>query len=551
MRHISLRALSARSVLFWLVTALMAAELAHIIALQIATFHPMPWADEWDTLVLFRRAEEARGSGLGFLFFPHNEHRIAIPRLITLFDLIVARGTGAINLATLLIVPALTIAVCWFALRRRVERPALLTACLACLLFSGGQMSNFVWGFQTQVWLLYFFSLLAFCFVGKAVESRRPELYFAACVLAICACLSQAGGLLVFPVIIFIGISHARRAGRAGPVGVAIIAALMVAFYLWGPGGRPSSSAALVSIRDQALFGLSFLGSPLATISSSLAIPAGIIALALSVLLIIRYTRSAEPRLDQTVAVAICLFVPGLAVAAALSRIHLGIADATESRFVTPALFLWAGLLVGFWPSLKGRPRAFCAVFVGAYSIVSHLWIGQNYSAHRYLKTNAEISYVAGVKDTEALRWLGPVEQMWVARPFVLRHALAPFSGAVAQAVGRRLSDVYEVKSGFCVGQLDGVLEPIAGHIGYRLYGWALAENGAAPAAVLLVQRELVVGIGRFLQDRPDVLASNRGASELKVGFVGVVRDLAAPVRAYVPDRGRACLIVGEVLSAP
>src|SRR5947209_7934352 len=140
----------AQPVILWLLIAFAAVELAHIIALQIATYHPMPWADEWDTLVLFSRAEQAPGSGISFLFFPHNEHRIAIPRLITLFDLIVARGTGTINLAMVLIVPALTVAIFWFALRSRVARPALLTVCIACLLFSGGQMSNFVWGFQTQ-----------------------------------------------------------------------------------------------------------------------------------------------------------------------------------------------------------------------------------------------------------------------------------------------------------------------------------------------------------------------------------------------------------------
>jgi hypothetical protein len=200
---------------------------------------------------------------------------------------------------------------------------------------------------------------------------------------------------------------------------------------------------------------------------------------------------------------------------------------------------------------LKGRAAALCAIFVGAHSVLSHLWIGQNYGGHHDLKANAETAYVAGMKDAEALRWLRSAEQMWPARPFVLRHALAPFSSAVAQAVGRRLADVYEVRPELCAGQLDGLLQPIANNAGYRLYGWALADNGTAPAAVLLVQRDIVVGIGPFVQDRPDVLASKRGAAELKVGFVGVVRDLDVPIRAYVPDRGRACPIVGEVGKVP
>src|SRR5204863_9220546 len=189
-----------------------------------------------------------------------------------------------------------------------------------CLLFSGGQMSNFMWGFQTQVGLLYFFSLLAFCFVGTAIESQQRGPYLAACIFAICACLSQSGGLLVFPVILLITAWHWPRTGRTVPVVIVIVAALMGVFQLWGPGWSPPSSVAFGSIGDQALFALSFLGSPLAAIAPALVIPAGVIAIALSAVLIIHYVRIAAPRLDETIAVAICLLVPALALAAALTR---------------------------------------------------------------------------------------------------------------------------------------------------------------------------------------------------------------------------------------
>src|ERR1043165_5108372 len=118
--YISSRVRMVRLIVLCLVVAVFGVQLAHIVYLQIATFHPMPWADDWGTLFLFALAEKAPGTGLGFLFFPHNEHRIAIPRLITLVDLIAARGTGVINLTTIFVVPALTTAVFWLALRRRV-----------------------------------------------------------------------------------------------------------------------------------------------------------------------------------------------------------------------------------------------------------------------------------------------------------------------------------------------------------------------------------------------------------------------------------------------
>jgi len=395
--------------------------------------------------------------------------------------------------------------------------------------------------------LLYLFALLAFWFVGNAIERGERRHYLAACIFAICACLCQSGGLLVFPVIFVLAAWHWRRTGAGGPFGVAILTVLMAAFYLWGPGWKPPSSGVLISIRDQALFAISFLGSPFAAIAPPLVLPAGVIAIGLSILLIVRYAKVAAPRADQTIAVASCGFILAIAAAAALTRVSLGIAGATESRFVTPAVFLWAGLLVGFWPLLPARSAALCAVSVGVYSLLSHLWLPYNYYPLWDIKANAETAYVAGVKDAGGLAPFGSVERIWAARPFVLRHGLAPFSSAASQAVGRRLSEVYEIGSATCRGHLDPDLEAVAGSEGFRLHGWALSDDGRAPAVVVLAQDNVVVGIGRFLQDRPDVMASNNGAKELKVGFIGVVPDLISPVRAYIAARGMACPIPGEV----
>ena len=194
---------------------------------------------------------------------------------------------------------------------------------------------------------------------------------------------------------------------------------------------------------------------------------------------------------------------------------------------------------------------ALCAVSVGIYALLSHLWLQYNYYPLRELKANGEIVYVLGIKDSARLVHFGVPEQLWAARPFVIRHALAPFSSAVVQAVGHRLSEVYEVAAVPCRGHLDPDPEAIPGNEGFALQGWALSDEGKAPAAVLLVQGDSVAGIGRFVQDRPDVMASNNGARELKVGFVGAVRDLTTPVRAYIAARGTACPIPGEVKPRP
>ena len=62
--YVAARVHAVHTIVLFAVAVVVAVELAHIIHLQVATFHPMPWADDWDTLFLFALAEKAPGTGL-------------------------------------------------------------------------------------------------------------------------------------------------------------------------------------------------------------------------------------------------------------------------------------------------------------------------------------------------------------------------------------------------------------------------------------------------------------------------------------------------------
>jgi hypothetical protein len=537
-------------ILTFIVGAVAVFDVGRVISRQVATFHPVPWADEWDSLFIFDLAERSPGTGIGLLFFPHNEHRIAIPRLFTLLDLFFAHGSGASTLATIIIAAAATAAVLWWFLRDRVARPTLLTCAIVCLLFSAGQMSNFLWGFQTQVALLYLFAVLAFCFTATAIENDSKARYLAACVFAACGALCQSPGLLLFPAMLIVSIG-ARLWGRGnwtGPILIATSGAGMTLFYIVGPGWNPASTYTIASLRDLIIFALSFLGSPFAAIAPGMVVPAGAVAAGLAAGLVIFWLKRPPAHTDQTMMAGMCLFLGAIAFTAAITRSYLGLEGATESRFVTPAIMLYAALLIGLWPKIHPSLAMLSATGVAAYSILSHIWLPYDYDPLVQIKLNAEIAYVAGVKDREPLSRVGNLEREWQVRPFVLRHGLQPFASPESRSIGHHLAEFFVVAPGLCRGNLDNDVVSITGDEGgYRLAGWALSDNGRAPPAVLLVQDGIVRGIGRFVQDRPDVLSSVGGAAELRVGFAGYVRNLNEPVHAYAIARGTACRLSGEV----
>src|SRR5437660_8640091 len=83
--------------LFILFSALLVAgialELGHIFYLQIITFHPLPYLDEWRTMILFSRVEQVSGSWF-LLLVPHSAHRLFFPALVVLVDAKLVGGEG-------------------------------------------------------------------------------------------------------------------------------------------------------------------------------------------------------------------------------------------------------------------------------------------------------------------------------------------------------------------------------------------------------------------------------------------------------------------------
>jgi hypothetical protein len=144
--------------------------------LSVKFFQPLFFSDGWNTVAhyeIFNNGEY----NISYLFSQHNEHRIALPRLIFFADFIFAKGLNKINVISTWIIQLLHI----FILSSMALYPRtgckyiaiIVISAIIILFFSMGQHENYFWGFQVQFVGVYAAATLAFWWFARSLESRK------------------------------------------------------------------------------------------------------------------------------------------------------------------------------------------------------------------------------------------------------------------------------------------------------------------------------------------------------------------------------------------
>ncbi len=189
--------------LAYIMLLLSAVTAVFTVALVMRCYMPCPFWDHW--WVIGDIAEGSRPSSLRWLWSQHNEHRIAILRVLIYLD-IFAFGAKNVSLQVESLVIQLLqwAAICYF-----IERYTLLPLGLkrsiegiyAFFLFHPKQ-ENFLEPFQVSFILPFALGTVAFLLVTFFRELRRPVFSMAvAAVVPLLAALNLAGGLLIGPVL--------------------------------------------------------------------------------------------------------------------------------------------------------------------------------------------------------------------------------------------------------------------------------------------------------------------------------------------------------------
>lgn len=199
---------------------------------------PVPIVDQWDGEAAIIYAPYLRGT-LSFadLIAPHNEHRIFLTRLLVLAHLELAGEwnprlemildavlhTAAITLLAALLIPLV-------AVRRRI----LFVGFVAVVFASMGGYENVLWGFQSQIYFVVLFGILAlWAFASARAFSLRWYCGLAAALLGFLSFAASVSGIVAAGAVVGVQLSvGARKRGGREYAGLAAILLVCAAMAL-------------------------------------------------------------------------------------------------------------------------------------------------------------------------------------------------------------------------------------------------------------------------------------------------------------------------------
>ncbi|RUT24186.1 hypothetical protein C0V97_17920 [Asaia sp. W19] len=350
-----------------------------LFGVQMALFAIMVWATAittpyldmltWQHDALIALRTNSVSGWWAHLIHPHNEHRLAFVRLMTLFDLTLGGGNQLVFIVMTLMAVLMMAWMLWSVMAEHaLRRDRTLALIVPMLVLSSTAALDIGLPINCVYPLSLVFLLGALVLFSSAILSpSSPTRFFIGAML--CAALAPFGnmtGLVVWPVLLWLGLR-----ARLAP---ALICALLVigvtesALYLWHdmPGGSaardalPHEPGTPSLIRMIAYAGI-FLGLPFSRVAA-LTTLGMVIGLALAAVAIAILLRDCilRPSCSRASLVSTGLILTGLAVAcmAGFGRANEGAVMIAPARYSIYVLLFHAGLIMRALLWLRRLPFA-------------------------------------------------------------------------------------------------------------------------------------------------------------------------------------------------
>jgi hypothetical protein len=260
------------------------------------------WLDQY-------AAYKRDGGLLHYLFAPHNEHRLVTIRLLTICDVELFGGRGVAFIIAAICSLGGILALVWDELRRAGEQafgPATAIAIALVLTVPNAMDCSIPINSLYPITVFFAFSSIIL------LTGRRPAL---ASLAAVTASLSNAAGVVIWPVLLCLG-----RLARTTRLWIAImgVVTLLICGAFAFNFGQPSTTAAH-SIGEAILYWPSFVGLPWSR-SIALQVPADVVGVALMAAAAACCVRLRTNDRLEAIAFAFALFSLGCSVLAAIGR---------------------------------------------------------------------------------------------------------------------------------------------------------------------------------------------------------------------------------------
>lgn len=352
------KVLTRRLAPLWLVRTTELVPPVVVLAIVIALSVNVPFRDEW-TVVPYIQRFRSGDLTLSELWAQHNEHRMAVPRVLILLLASLTRWNLRIEVIVGVVLAVVTYLGVRVLLRQSLGRddrrlPAATLLC-AFLVFSAVQWENWLFGFQLA-WFLAVLGLVAAVVGVGAWPSRWPRWTgFAVAIFgALVASMSTLQGLFVWPAVLILLV--VQRSIRRSIVWL-FMGATLVTLYFVGfesPGHHPGLGATLDRPDNYLLYVFRYLAGGLSpppriarfgswaglyeTSVAAWTTAVGVVLVVIFLLTIRAHVRRRTPVDVWATWAGIGAFSIFTAVATGAARVGFGIEQAQSSRYTTMSI---------------------------------------------------------------------------------------------------------------------------------------------------------------------------------------------------------------------
>jgi hypothetical protein len=516
----------------------------------ISTYSPLPHWDEW---ALFDHLATGNAWSLTWLWAQHNEHRIFVTKLLFLIDVQFFHGTQIFLLTSIFLVQLLQAALLSFSLwtlgHIRGSAWRVGTGLIAYCILCPTQQENLIWGFQSQFVIpaamatLSILSLLMFC--KHATEQRRVFLWISIAAAAV-ATWSLANGMLLWAILLLVVILLREKLSTILLL-IAVAAANVSLYFFHYHRPTPESDIAISSrsVVEILRYIAVYLGSTWVRHSSGwLAVVLGTIGICAGLITVLRVLRQRGTRsmlmFELSLLMLLCILT---ATITASGRLHLGLEQATASRYQTFALLFWCSLGLALMLQVSRNPAklnlfsAFLlALMLGFATQVRLPLIDAQWHQHRL--TGISQVLLTGVHDPAVLADGYPDPQVVLrAAQYMREHRLSIFAGDTYSRLGQPLDNVYRLApASECSGYISSAqVLPADDGPGLRIMGYAWDRESSRPASkIIAAVGGRIAGYGSSVSISLARSTTDPQGDPARFGWVAFVRDATSASQAKI-----------------